>query len=87
MSDVFVTLDVTSPEEDARLFSAIDAFVGQQIARYGAEGEDMLTIIVRSAFDATGALRKRLVFQNRQTADEFVDFWAGQAPIRSSETV
>jgi hypothetical protein len=77
-NDVFVLLDTVSPEQDARLVDALDAFVGQRLRDAAADDGDAFGVMLRTSFDSAGRLNKKLTFQNREWADDFMAYWATQ---------
>ena len=74
MTDFVVTLSLTSAEEVALLATVVDAFVGQAIgrSRQVAEAPD---VMVQTEFNSSGEVSKKLIFQDRSWASDFVDFW------------
>jgi len=77
MSDVVVTVGLEKPEHETRLSKAIDAFARwkEQMISSSAEQADTLPIMVRTEWDTSGQLSKKLTFPDRNGADAFMQFW------------
>lgn len=80
MSDVIVTLGLERPEHETRLSKAIDAFARwrEQSIGTSAEEYDAPHIMVRTEWDTSGQLSKKLTFQDRSVADAFMRFWQAE---------
>lgn len=78
MTDVIVDFDVGSTDEDMHLSAVIDAFVEMQAARGRADAGGF-DLMVRTGLGPAGRRLKHLVFQSREMADAFYDFWRTQA--------
>jgi hypothetical protein len=74
MTDVIIDVDVSSMDMDMRLSEAIDAFVEMQDSHDGRE-PDALELMVRTGLGPAGRRLKHLIFQSREMADAFCDFW------------
>jgi len=74
MSYVVIDFDVSSVDTDVRLSEAIDAFVEMQDCHDGRE-PDELDLMVRTGLGPAGRRLKHLIFQSREMADAFCDFW------------
>ena len=74
MTDFVVTVSLTSAEEVALLATVVDAFIGQAIgrSRQVAEAPD---VMVQTEFNSSGEVSKKLIFQDRTWAADFLDFW------------
>ncbi|MCA8903074.1 MAG: hypothetical protein KDA53_17690 [Hyphomonas sp.] len=74
MTDFVVTVSLTSADEVALLATVVDAFVGQALARTKqvAEAPD---VMVQTAFTPEGEVSKKLIFQDRSWAEQFMTFW------------
>ncbi len=77
MTDVILNFDIASMDEDLRLAEAIDAFVEMQDAK-GRFDPSSLDLMVRTGLGPAGRRLKHLVFQSREMADAFCDFWRTQ---------
>lgn len=77
MSDVVVTVGLEKPEQETRLSKAIDAFARwkEQVSGKGLDQSDALPIVVRTDWDTSGQLNKKLTFPDRNGADAFLRFW------------
>jgi len=85
MSDVVVTVGLEKPEHETRLSKAIDAFARWKEQTIGASAEayDELPIMVRTEWDTSGQMNKKLTFSDRSGADAFMQFWrAEQSSLR-----
>ncbi|MFN7056805.1 hypothetical protein [Hyphomonas sp.] len=74
MTDVIIDVDVSSMDMDVRLSEAIDAFVEMQDS-YSGRQPDELDLMVRTGLGPAGRRLKHLIFQSREMADAFCDFW------------
>jgi len=77
MSDVVVTVGLEKPEYESKLSKAIDAFARWREQTIGAATEmhDAPQIMVRTVWDTSGQMNKRLTFPDRSGADAFMRFW------------
>ena len=80
MSDVVVTVGLEKPEYESRLSKAIDAFARwkEQTIRSSADDVDELPIMVRTEWDTSGQMNKKLTFPDRSGADAFMRFWQAE---------
>lgn len=80
MSDIVVTVGLEKPEHETRLSKAIDAFARwkEQAMRASAEEVDDLPIMVRTEWDTSGQMNKKLTFPDRSGADAFMRFWQAE---------
>ena len=80
MSDVIVTLGLEQPEHETRLSKAIDAFARWREQNIGTSVEeyDAPHIMVRTEWDTSGQLSKKLTFPDRTGADAFMRFWRAE---------
>ncbi|MEZ5947110.1 MAG: hypothetical protein R3C13_01265 [Hyphomonas sp.] len=74
MSDIVVTVSLTSAEEVALLATVVDAFIGQALGR-GKQLAEAPDVMVQTAFTPNGDVSKKLIFQDRGWADAFLDLW------------
>ncbi len=74
MSDVIVDLALGSPEEDAKLSAALDAFLTEQIS-LNPSLEDCPQMMVRTAVCPMGKMHKEIIFQSQKWAEAFQQFW------------
>ena len=74
MSDIIVNLELEKPEDSARLAKALDAYA-HWFSTAGQPSEDAPDVMVRTAFDASGALSKQVIFQDKKWAAAFLQFW------------
>ena len=81
MTDVIVDFDVASSDEDLRLAALIDAFVEKQDAM-GQWDTASLDLMVRTAFGPAGERLKQLVFQSREMAEAFCNFWMTETGVQ-----
>ena len=75
MSDVVVELWLDNSEDDERFATALDTFVMWQDESGAAAADNAPDMMVRTSFDASGALSKKVIFQDRKWADAFLHFW------------
>ena len=80
MSDVVVTLGLEQPEHETRLSKAIDAFARWREQNFGSSLDDFDAphIMVRTEWDTSGQLSKKLTFPDRSGADAFLRFWRAE---------
>ena len=77
MSDIIVDLALGSPEEDAILAAALDAFLSEHITRNPA-CDDYPQMMVRTAVCPMGNMHKEIIFQSQKWAEAFQNFWEVQ---------
>ena len=77
MSDVVVTVGLEQPEHETRLSKAIDAFAKwrEQNGSSLLDDFDAPQIMVRTQWDTSGQLSKKITFPDRSGADAFMRFW------------
>lgn len=77
MSDIVVTVGLERPEQETRLSKAIDAFARWREQNIGQSQDiyDAPHIMVRTEWDTSGQMNKKLTFQDRIGADAFMRFW------------
>jgi len=77
MSDVVVTVGLERPEHESRLSKAIDAFARwrEQNVNSALDDFDAPQIMVRTEWDTSGQLSKKITFPDRSGADAFMRFW------------
>ena len=75
MSEVVVLIGAEEGRDPSRLMSALDAFA-KWAAESGLFGDssEAPDIMMKSEF-ADGEMRRKLVFQNRDQAASFLNFW------------
>ena len=80
MSDVVVTVGLEKPEHETRLSKAIDAFARwrEETMSAGIDAHDSLHIMVKTQWDTSGQLNKKLTFPDRTGADAFMRFWEAE---------
>ncbi len=77
MNDIIVDVSLSSAEEDALLSHAVDAFI-LELAGLSRNLTDAPDMMVRTTFSPSGAISKKVIFQERKLAEAFVDFWEHQ---------
>jgi len=83
MTDVVVTLGMKAPEQEVQFASAIDAFARwrEETICGQAEAEhhrDTPHIMVKTGWDVSGNVQKKLIFQERKWAAAFLQFWRAE---------
>ena len=80
MSDVVVTVGLERPDHETKLSKAIDAFARWREQNFGSSlhDHDAPHIMVRTEWDTSGQLSKKLTFPDRSGADAFLRFWREQ---------
>lgn len=75
MSEVVVLIGADESRDPSRLMNALDAFAkwAAESGIFGDSGEAP-DIMMKSEF-ADGEMRRKLVFQNRDQAARFLNFW------------
>ena len=74
MSEVVVLIGAEEGRDPSRLMSALDAFA-KWAAESGIFGESEAPDIMMKSEFADGQMRRKLVFQNRDQAARFLNFW------------
>ncbi len=75
MSDIAVTFGVHSPEEDARLVDALNAFLGQHVSALPL-ADELPGVLIRTGLDISGNRTRQFIFESGQWAEDFMVFWA-----------
>lgn len=83
MSDVVVTLGMDAPEQEARFASAVEAFARWREETICGQAEteqhpDAPHIMVKTGWDISGQVEKKLIFQERKWAAAFLQFWRAE---------
>lgn len=76
MTDVVVRIDVADTASETRLFEAIDKFAMKKVQRSdrGLVPDDAPDIMIKA--DRCGEFRRKaVIFQDQQSAQEFMMFW------------
>lgn len=75
MSDVIVHVTVGDDQAESRFHATVDKFAKQRDDNQGGDGNTDAPVIMTKTIVRGSNLRKALIFQDRQTAAEFLHIW------------
>ena len=76
MTDVVVKIELNDSASESKLFEAVDQFALNRRSNHAADigSGDAPDIMIKTIPDGT-LVRKSVIFQDRQSAEEFLYFW------------
>lgn len=75
MTDVVVKIDIADQETDAKFIQALDEFA-LSWTNYEHDGQREAPEIMIKSVPNGQVVRRNVIFQDKQAADEFMSFWA-----------